>query len=152
VTFETEYKTADACDSSLDPDRWCEVGPGELTFDQDWALWYVRARYNSSDFDRLRRTQEVVQAVAKKVIRPAGWLKWPALMDIYAADVESSLRPDEVLPFVRLIVGFDPDQDIHHYTIGPNEAVGYITADGAQVLLPNTALIQAILQSALLFE
>ncbi|MBG0785286.1 MAG: LCP family protein [Anaerolineaceae bacterium] len=152
VTFETDFQTADACDSSLDPDRWCEVGPGKVTLDQDWALWYVRARYNSSDFDRLRRTQEVVQAVAKKVISPAGWLKWPALMDVYASDVESSLSPDELLPFIRFAFGFNPDEDIRHYSIGPNEAVGYTTAGGAQVLLPNIPLIQTILQQAITFE
>lgn len=152
ITFETEFQTADACDSSLDPDRWCEVGPGEVPLDKDWALWYVRARYNSSDFDRLRRTQEVVQAVAKKVISPVGWLKWPALMDVYASEVESNLSPDELLPFIRFAFGFDPDEDIRHYTIGPNEAVGYTTASGAQVLIPNVPLIQSILQKALSFE
>ena len=152
VTFETEFQTADACDSSLDPDRWCEVGPGKVTLDKDWALWYVRARYNSSDFDRLRRTQEVVQAVAKKVISPTGWLKWPALMDVYASEVESNLNPHELLPFIRFAFGFDPDEDIRRYTIGPNEAVGYLTADGAQVLIPNVPLIQSILQEALYFE
>ena len=152
ITFETEYQTADACDSSLDPDRWCEVGPGKVTLDKDWALWYARARYNSSDFDRLRRTQEVVQAVMKKVISPLGWVKWPALMDVYASEVESSLSPDELIPFIRFAFGFDPDTDIRHYSIGPNEAAGYITANGAQVLLPNTSLIQSILQAALSFE
>ena len=152
ITFETEYQTADACDSSLEADRWCEVGPGKVTLDKDWALWYARARYNSSDFDRLRRTQEVVQAVAKKIISPAGWLKWPALMDVYASDVESSLSPDELLPFIRFAFGFDPDEDIQHYSIGPNEATGYTTANGAQVLLPNVPLIQSILQEALSFH
>jgi len=28
ITINTENYTADACDGSLDPDRWCEVGPG----------------------------------------------------------------------------------------------------------------------------
>ena len=72
VKVETDSITADACDSSLEPDRWCEVGPGTVKLDSDWALWYARARYNSSDFDRMRRTQEVVQAVMKKVSRPTG--------------------------------------------------------------------------------
>lgn len=152
ITFNTDYQTTDSCDSSLDADRWCEVGPGTVTLDQDWALWYVRARYHSSDFDRLRRTQEVVQAVAKKVFSPAGWVKWPALMSLYAREVESNLGPGELLPLIRFAFGFDPDSDITHYAIGPNEATGYITADGAQVLLPNTPLIQSILQAALSFE
>lgn len=152
VTVETEFQTADACDSSLDPDRWCEVGPGEVKLDKDWALWYVRARYNSSDFDRLRRTQEVVQAVVMKVISPAGWIKWPALMDVYASEVESNLSPGDILPLIRFMVGFDPETDILRYSIGPNEAVGTTTTEGAQVLIPNIQKIQSILQSAVLFE
>lgn len=152
ITFTTEYQTADVCDSSLEADRWCEVGPGEVNLDKDWALWYVRARYNSSDFDRLRRTQEVVQAVAKKVISPVGWLKLPALMSVYAQEVESNLSPDELLPFIRFMFGFDPDTDIQHYSIGPNEVTNYTTAGGAQILLPNKPRIQSILQSALSFE
>jgi hypothetical protein len=73
-------------------------------------------------------------------------------MDVYASDVESSLSPDELLPFIRFAFGFNPDEDIRHYSIGPNEAVGYTTAGGAQVLLPNIPLIQAILQQAITFE
>lgn len=152
IEFETEYLTADACDSSLDPDRWCEVGPGKVSLDKDWALWYVRARYNSSDFDRMRRTQEVVQAVMKEVVSPMGMLKLPALMRLYETEVESNLGSDELLPLFQLAFGFDSAEDIKHYTIGPNEASGYMTADGAAVLLPNTAAIQAILQAALNFE
>jgi LCP family protein required for cell wall assembly len=152
VEFETEYYTADACDSSLDPDRWCEVGPGMVSLDSDWALWYVRARYNSSDFDRMRRTQEVVQAVMKKSMSPAGLLKMPALMSIYESEVESNISPNELLPMIRLALGFNISEDVRHYSIGPNEATGWTTADGASVLIPNTAAIQAILRAALNFE
>ena len=152
VTVETDQATADACDSSLEADRWCEVGPGTVNLDKDWALWYVRARYNSSDFDRMRRTQEVVQAVMKKGLSPMGLLKMPALMGVYETEVQSNLSPDELLPLVRLAFGFDPATDVHHYTIGPNEATGWTTADGAAVLIPNVPAIQSVLQSALNFE
>jgi LCP family protein required for cell wall assembly len=151
VKFETEYATADACDGSLEPDRWCEVGPGTVELDSDWALWYVRARYNSSDFDRMRRTQEVVQAVMKKVTSPLGVLRLPALMSAYSENVQSNVTPGDLVVLSRLALGFSADK-IHHYSIGPNQVTNWTTADGASVLLPNTAAIQAILQSALNFE
>ena len=151
VKIETDVATADACDSSLEPDRWCEVGPGTVELDSDWALWYARARYNSSDFDRMRRTQEVVQAVMKKVLSPAGLLRMPALMNTYADNVQSNVTPGDLLLVSRLAIGFNSDQ-VHHYTIGPNQVTSWTTADGAAVLLPNTAAIQAVLQSALNFE
>jgi LCP family protein required for cell wall assembly len=151
VKVETESVTADACDSSLEPDRWCEVGPGTVKLDSDWALWYARARYNSSDFDRMRRTQEVVQAVMKKVISPMGLLRMPALMNIYSDNVQSNITPGDLLILSRLAIGFN-SENIHRYTIGPNQVTSWTTSDGAAVLLPNTAAIQAILQSALNFE
>jgi LCP family protein required for cell wall assembly len=151
VKFETEYATADACDGSLEADRWCEVGPGTVELDSDWALWYVRARYNSSDFDRMRRTQEVVQAVMKKMTSPLGVLKLPALMSAYSDNVKSNITPGDLVVLSRLTLGFSADK-IHHYSIGPNQVTNWTTADGASVLLPNTAAIQAILQSALNFE
>ncbi|MCB2209984.1 LCP family protein [bacterium] len=151
IEVETDVVTADACDSSLDPDRWCEVGPGTVDLDSDYALWYARARYNSSDFDRLRRTQEVVQAVIKKVASPLGVFKLPALMSVYDQNVQSNITPDQMLLLARAGLGFNSDK-VHHYTIGPNEVTSWVTADGAAVLLPNTAAIQAILHAAINFE
>jgi LCP family protein required for cell wall assembly len=152
ITVETDSYTADACETYLDPDRWCEVGPGTIELDSQWALWYVRARYNSSDFDRMRRTQEVVQAVIEKVISPAGMLNIPELTRIYDTEVESNISTDQILPLTQLAFGFDSSQDIRRYTIGPDQVTSWITQNGAAVLIPNTAAIQGILQEALSFE
>lgn len=152
VTVTTDQYTADACDSSLDPDRWCEVGPGEVTLNSDWALWYVRARYNSSDFDRMRRTQEVVGAIMDKILSPKGLLELPALVDIYDTEVESNITPAQLFPLVRIGLGFNSSEDIRRFSVGPNEATGWTTSGGASVLLPNTPAIQAILKEALTFE
>jgi len=152
ITFTTESYTADACETSLDPDRWCELGPGTVTLDRQWALWYVRARYNSSDFDRMRRTQEVVQAVIDKVISPTGMLKIGELTRIYDTEVESNINPDQLLPLTQLSLNFDSSQDIRRFTIGPDQVTSWQTPNGGAVLLPNTEAIQAILQEALNFE
>ena len=152
IEFTTEFRTADACDGTLDPDGWCEVGPGLVSLNSDWALWYVRARYNSSDFERMRRTQEVIGAVVDKVLSPAGMLKMPALLSIYESEVESNISPNQVLPMIKLAVGFNFEEDVRRYNIGPDETTSWMTAGGAAVLLPNSAAIQAILQEALTFE
>jgi len=152
IEFTTENYTGDACDSSLDPDMWCEVGPGTVSLNSDWALWYVRARYNSSDFDRMRRTQEVVKAVIDKTISPAGMLKLPELMKIYESEVETNISPDQLIPMARLGLNFNSNEDIRRFTIGPNETTSWSTAGGANVLLPNISAIQAILAEALNFE
>ncbi len=151
ITINTENYTADACDGSLDPDRWCEVGPGMVSLDSELALWYVRARYNSSDFDRMRRTQEVIKAVFAKVATPAGMLKIPQLMRIYETGVESNINPDDLLPLVRVGLGFNLD-DVRWYVVGSDVVTSWTTAEGAAVLLPDTPAIQAILQEALTFD
>jgi LCP family protein required for cell wall assembly len=152
VSFVTDLATADACDGSMDPDRWCEVGPGEVKLDSTWALWYVRARYNSSDFDRMRRTQEVVSAVIDGIATPQGIMKIPDLVRIYDEKVETNINPSQLFPMARMALKFNSSEDIRRFTIGPNEATNWWTAQGAAVLIPNTPAIQAILQEALDFD
>ena len=152
IEFTTDYYTADACDGSLNPNRWCEVGPGKISLNSDMALWYVRARYNSSDFDRMRRTQEVAKAVFDKISSPAGMLKVPQMMRIYEKEVESNIPTDHILPLVELGLKFNSTEDIRRFVIGPNEVTSWTTEGGANVLLPNGPAIQAVLQEALTFE
>lgn len=152
IEFTTENYTGDACDSSLNPNMWCEVGPGTVSLNSDWALWYVRARYSSSDFDRMRRTQEVVKAVIDKTISPTGMLKLPELMKIYESEVETNISPDQLIPMAKLGIKFNSSEDIRRFTIGPNETTSWTTAGGANVLLPNIPAIQAILAEALSFD
>ena len=118
----------------------------------EMALWYVRARYNSSDFDRMRRNQEVTKAVFDKALSPAGLLKMPELTRIYENDVESNITPDQFLQMVRLAMNFNNSENVRRYTIGPNEVTSWTTPLGAAVLLPNIPAIQAVLQEALIFD
>ena len=152
ITIQTDSYTADVCETSMDPDRWCEVGPGTVALDSQWALWYVRARYNSSDFDRMRRTQEVVQAVTDKIISPAGMLNIPQLTQIYDSEVESNISTDQLLPLTQFALDFDSSQDIRRFTIGPDQVTNWQTPSGGAVLLPHIPAIQAILEEALNFE
>lgn len=152
IEFTTDKYTGDMCERYLRPDKWCEVHPGTVSMDSDWALWYVRARYNSSDFDRMRRNQEVAKAIFDRVISPAGMLRMPELMRIYESDVQSNINPDQVLPLIGFGRNINSDEDVRRFTIGPNETTSWTTQQGASVLLPNTPAIQAILQEALTFD
>ena len=152
IEIITENYTGDACESALDPDRWCEVFPGTVSMDSQWALWYVRARYNSSDFDRMRRTQEVVEAVVKKTMTPTGLLNMTALLEVYDSEVESNINPDQLVPMARLGLGFDAQEDIRRYSIGREAVSNWTTPGGGAVLIPNVPAIQAILTEALTFE
>ena len=152
IEVTTDQYTGDACETYLNPNMWCEVNPGTVSMDSDWALWYVRARYNSSDFDRMRRTQEVAKAIFDKAISPAGILRLPELMRIYNTDVESNISPDQLLPMIQFARNINSDEQVRRFTIGPNETTPWTTSDGASVLLPNVPAIQAVLQDALTFD
>ena len=51
--------------------------------DGETALWYVRSRYSTSDFDRGRRQQEVILAVFDKLLSLNGLQQAPELYEIY---------------------------------------------------------------------
>lgn len=152
IDVETDTYTSDACDPSLDPDGWCEVGPGTISMNSQLALWYVRARYNSSDFDRMRRTQEVISAVVDRLISPAGVLQTPRLLEIYDSEVETNVTPTEAISLMRWGLSTSSNDNLRRFTIGPNEVTSWTTPGGAAVLLPNHAAIQSVLKEALTFE
>ena len=152
IDVTTDQYTGDLCETYLNPSKWCEVYPGTVTMDRDWALWYVRARYNSSDFDRMRRNQEVTKAIFDKAISPSGLLKMPQLLDIFESQVESNINPDQIMPMSRFARNINSNEDIRRFTVGPNEVTGWTTPMGASVLLPNVPAIQALLQEALTFD
>lgn len=151
IEFETEHFTGDVCEQTLNPNKWCEVYPGIVSMDSEKALWYVRARYNSSDFERMRRQQEVIKAVFDKLSTPTGLLRMPQLMDIYESEIETNISPDQVLPMINLAMNLNSAENVRRFTIGRDEVTSWTTNQGAAVLLPNTEAIQVILREALDF-
>jgi polyisoprenyl-teichoic acid--peptidoglycan teichoic acid transferase len=152
IEVTTDKYTGDMCETYLNPNKWCEIYPGTHVMDSDWALWYVRARYNSSDFDRMRRNQEVAKSIFDRSMTPAGLLRVPELMRIFESEVDSNINPDQILPMSRFARNVNSEEDVRRFIIGPNETTSWTTPLGASVLLPNVPAIQGILQEALTFE
>ncbi|MFH1446228.1 MAG: LCP family protein [Chloroflexota bacterium] len=143
VDVKAEKAMTDRCDFTSS--GWCTVEPGTMHMDGAFALWYVRARYNSSDFDRTRRAQEVIQAVLKKTISIQTLLNSSELIDILNQSLETDVRLGDMLSLVTNFGSLTEDGAIHTYAIGPNEATGWITPGGANVLLPDYPAIHQIL-------
>lgn len=98
VDFEAFRSIVDALDGvtvTLDvpfeePEQWgysFSLPEGENTLDGEQALYYVRSRYSTSDFDRSRRQQQVILAI-KDRLSEIGLLKNP----ITAVKIMNSLR------------------------------------------------------------
>lgn len=142
--------TEDECD--LNGQTWCVVEPGKVQMDSKMALWYVRNRKNSSDFDRNRRAQEVIQAIAAKAMNPVNVSRLPKLLKAIEENVETDLDLGNMWPYALPLNKYLQDDLITTYHITPNEAVPFTTDGGASVLDPNIPVIQAILRQVFWIE
>lgn len=127
------------------------VKPGVNHMDGETALWYVRSRYTTSDFDRTRRQQEVVQALFDRLMSLEAVKRAPEIYDIYNDTVQTSLGLEDVTPLLPVAVRLASDSErVQNYYIGPQHVSRYIVpTSGADVLLPNQyAVLDLIYQAA----
>lgn len=139
----------DKCDLPQAVNTYCTVDPGMAQMDGATALWYVRSRYSSSDFDRLRRAQEVLYGIFGKLMSLGVVSRLPDLYDSYRKNVETNLGINDILPLLPVASQIlnNPDR-IQRFTIGPGVVYPYWTPDGAAVLLPDYGAIYLIIQDA----
>ena len=150
VDVEITKQSEDECFSN--DAHWCVWEPGTWTMNAHEALWYVRARKNSSDFERTRKAQEVVKAMVEKALRPTSL---PNLGNVYSAIKRNVVTDmsitDGFLYFVPIYKYFG-GPDITNYRITETDAVPGMTSGGASVLFPNIPAIQTVLKQALWIE
>jgi LCP family protein required for cell wall assembly len=140
-------------DPGYDPeneDNWAlyTVGPGVIHMNGDLALWYARSRKKSSDFDRGRRSQEVLRALYTRALQTGSISKIPELYNDFKSTLITDLTLPDLLELAPLALHLN-NADIRSYFIGKDMVTGWMTPGGASVLLPNGPVIQAMLQQAL---
>lgn len=132
-------------------EKICTVYAGTNYMNGDTALWYVRSRYSTSDFDRTRRAQEVVFALFSKMMSLDAVSRIPELFAAYNYAVETDLSVTDIVPLAPLAssILLDPSK-LRRYAIGLGQVTPYILPEsGANVLLPNyDAIAELIKQSA----
>ena len=129
---------------------YCTVNPGITHMNGTFALWYVRSRYSSSDFDRERRSQEVLLAAFTRLMSLKAITRIPELFNIYQKNVETNLTLSDIAGLALVAPGLvsDPSK-IHRFSIGPTMVSNWtVPESGAMVLLPNAALIQQTINQA----
>ena len=129
-------------------DKNYTVPSGEFLMDGPTALWYVRARYTTSDFDRARRQQEVIQAVAKRLLSMNGLESADELYDIYHRSVTSDMKWLDVAPLIPVAARIGDPSNIQHYYVGRGQVIPWTTPGGAMVLLPQESAIRTVIQQA----
>ena len=91
----------------LDPqveDNWeeFELGPGVYWMDGDLALWYVRSRRGSSDFERGRRQQQILRALLNRGLDVDVLAQARSLWEAYRDSVETDLTLRAILRLAAL--------------------------------------------------
>ena len=112
------------------------IPAGRQKMDGEMALAYVRTRHGSSDFDRVRRQQQVTAALLRRAASPPGWLCLPAVLKAVQASVDTDLRLDDMLFWGLFAVRSDLDpQD--NILLDETMTFPWTTEQGSQVLLPD---------------
>ena len=138
----------DFCDHRDDYGDYC-VHMGDTYMDGETALWYVRARYSTSDFDRGRRQQEVLQAGFDKFLN-LNWLtRVPDLYETYRENVETNISLDVILPMLPVALKVKDSGEINHYYIGTKQVQPWLNTYGSQVLIPIREAVLEVMEQAL---
>lgn len=125
------------------------ISEGKMYMDADMVLWYVRSRKTSNDFARGKRQQEVLQALMEKFLTMDVIRRAPEFYDIYKDSVTTDLSFSDVVPLMPMAAHLTDSSRLKHYYIGPKQVYNWITPQGAMVLMPVPAEIQAVLEKSL---
>lgn len=146
----TDWRLIDPSYNPYDENNWTlfTTGQGLIHMDGDYALWYARSRSKSNDFDRGRRQQEVLRAIYSQALRTDTISRIPQLYSDFSASIQTDLGLGDLLQLSPLALSLT-NADIRSYYIAGDLVTPWITPGGAYVLLPNSILIQDMLQRAM---
>jgi LCP family protein required for cell wall assembly len=125
----------DLCDQR-DAFGWYCVSQGTMWMSGESALWYVRSRYTTSDLDRGRRQQEVIEAIFEQLLNVDGLRRAPELYDIYKRNVTTNLDFDFISSLLPIASHLADTQTVGRYSIGGEQVYNWTTTSGAMVLVP----------------
>jgi LCP family protein required for cell wall assembly len=143
------YATGNLYDECGGVYYWYEAGKRYHMDGMD-TLCYTRMRKTTSDFDRLRRQQEVLEAMFDKIISVDGLERVPELYEVFKHTFQSDMSLDEVLTLVPLAasLALEPDQ-VQRYRIDRSMVQSFrVPSSGASVLLPKREEISLMLEEA----
>ncbi len=116
------------------PGQWekFELPAGKNVLDGAAAKKFATFRYNSNDFYRGQRQQQLIWAIKEKAIQLDAITRLPQLWTALQHTFTTDLGILDVIRLARLGVGLKPDQ-IHGLTFS-TDAIEYATVGEAQVL------------------
>lgn len=121
-----------------------KIAAGEQYMDGATALQYARSRKTTSDFDRARRQQIVMQAVKQKVLSLGTFsnpLKLADLIDAVGSHVRTDIQIGEMLRMIEIAQSID-DASVRTAVLdnAPDGLLAAQNISGAAVLIPRAGL------------
>jgi LCP family protein required for cell wall assembly len=146
ITVDVEKPLTDHRDGYGD---YYTMPAGSQHMDGQTVLWYVRARYTTSDFDRGRRQQEVLVAIGKRLLSLNALTRVPELYNIYRNNVTTDLTLNDVVSLLPLAAKLSDTSRIHRFAIGPEQVYDWTNKSGAMVLVPIREAVLEVMYQAL---
>lgn len=117
-----------------------DLPAGKNHLDGDTALFFVRARYSTSDFDRARRQQKVLMAIKNKAFS-LGIMLNPAkvfeILNSLGRHVKTDMKIGEINSFISMAGKIDSNIRQKVFDNGPEGLLYSSTTEkGAYILLP----------------
>jgi polyisoprenyl-teichoic acid--peptidoglycan teichoic acid transferase len=109
------------------------------------ALAFVRNRSDSDDFFRMAHGQLMLKALLKNMGNPLKWPRLPAVARAFFASVDTNI-PALLWPRLGLALLRAGPDGVESYQVSREMVTPYITNQGANVLLPNWALINLLVK------
>lgn len=125
-----------------------DLAPGIHHLDGKYALWYVRSRWNTSDFDRHRRQQQVLRAILHQALSQNLLARVPDLWGVYREEVETDLGLTEVLYLAALASRLDERDFKSRFIRGADLLTSWTAPNGGYVLVPHYAELAEFIEEA----
>jgi LCP family protein required for cell wall assembly len=109
------------------------------------ALAFVRNRSDSDDFFRMAHGQLMLKALLKNMGNPLKWPRLPGVARAFFASVDTNI-PALLWPRLGLALLRAGSDGVESYQVSREMVTPYITNQGANVLLPNWALINLLVK------
>lgn len=118
---------------------------GKHHLDAGQTLAFVRERYSSDDFHRMKHGQMVLRAAALKMANPLNWGRWPGLLAGLNNAVQTNLPAYEWPRLGLAVLRAALSDKIDSHVLDRDYVTPFTTDQGANILLPNWDAIHPLI-------
>lgn len=121
------------------------IPAGRQFMDGQTVLIYARTRHADSDFNRGQRQQQVLQALAVRVLQPTAWPRLPVAWVVARTYFPTNLSLIDWATIFLALLRVGPE-GVQSLAIDQEMTTPFVTEAGAQVLLPRWEVILPLVQ------